>query len=180
MIMRKYVSIILTIISIVVIGCATTKVFVKNPERIQKIHKIAVLPFVCNKAEIGYNIAESLSANLVMSRFTVIERGQLKKLLIEQGLTLTGVIENNQLIIGKIKGVDAVIVGSATTKRGFAGMIYGGVIDYVSNCSARLVDVETGEVLLATNFTAESASTMSGVTTASEVGESLARKISMY
>ncbi len=179
--MRRFSLFIISfIVFIIFIGCATTKVFVKNPDRLQRINRIAVLPFVCNNAEIGYNIAESLSANLVMSRFTIIERGQLQNLLVEQDLSLTGVIENNQLIIGKIKGVDAVIVGSATTKRGFAGMLYGGVIEYVSNCSARLIDIETGEVLLATNFTAESASTMSGVTTAAEIGESLARKISIY
>ncbi len=179
--MRRFsLFIISCIVFIIFIGGATTKVFVKNPDRLQRINRIAVLPFVCNNAEIGYNIAESLSANLVMSRFTIIERGQLQNLLVEQDLSLTGVIENNQLIIGKIKGVDAVIVGSATTKRGFAGMLYGGVIEYVSNCSARLIDIETGEVLLATNFTAESASTMSGVTTAAEIGESLARKISIY
>src|SRR3990172_5395743 len=100
-----------------------------------------------------------------------------EKILSEQGLTLTGVLENQQSIIGKLKGVDAIIVGTASVSRGFAGLIYGGTIDYVSNCTARMIDVATGEIIVAATFTASTASTQRGVTTATEVGQLLAEKI---
>jgi hypothetical protein len=161
----------------VVTGCATTKGFVKNPERLKSIQKVAVLPFTSYNAEVGFAIAESLSANLVASRFIVVERIQLEKILAEQGLTLTGVLENQQSIIGKLKGVDAVIVGTATVSRGFAGMLFGGYIDYVSNCTARMIEVSTGEIIVAATFTATTASTQRGVTTAAEVGQLLSEKI---
>jgi len=163
--------------TLLVCGCTSTKSFVKNPTRLRQINRVAVLPFVCNKPEYGYNIAESLSANLLASRLRIIERSQLQRLLDEQNLTIDGIIMGTQSFVGKLNGVDALILGSATTSRGFAGLAYGGNIDYVSNCTARIVDVRTGEVLVAATFSSEGASTMSGVTTAAEVGEKLAKKL---
>ena len=97
-----------------------------------------------------------------------------------QGLTLSGVLEDYQTMVGKIKGIDAIILGSASTTSGFAGLMYGGFREYVSNCTARMIDVDTGEVLLAANFSSEGASTMSGVTTATEIGEDLAKKLAAF
>ena len=175
--MLKRISIYIALMGILfIVGCATTKGFVKNPERLKSIQKVAVFPFTSYSHEVGFTIAESLSANLVASRFIVIERIQLEKILSEQGLTLTGVLENQQSIIGKLKGVDAIIVGKASVSRGFAGLIYGGTIDYVSNCTARMIDVSTGEIIVAATFTASTASTQRGVTTATEVGQLLAEK----
>lgn len=175
--MLKYsISIVISFLIMVMSGCATTRGFVKNPERLKTIQKVTVLPFASYNPEAGVTVAESLSANLVASRFIVIERIQLEKILAEQGLTLTGVVENQQSIIGKIKGVDAVIVGTVSVSRGFAGLVYGGTIDYVSNCTARMIDVATGEVIVAATFTASTASTQRGVTTPAEVGQLLAEK----
>jgi curli biogenesis system outer membrane secretion channel CsgG len=154
--MKKY---LIFIIFMFILSCASTKVYVKNEHKLSKVKKIAVLPFLCNKQEIGLNIASSLSSNLVVSKYIVIERTQLNRILQEQGLTLTGVVEDYNVAIGKIKGIDALIVGNATVSQGWAGTAFGGYIDYVSNCNARLIDLETGEVLLATTFTSESAST---------------------
>lgn len=170
-------SVMIVFLMALVIGCATTRGFVKNPERLKSIQKVAVLPFAAYNAEVGVTIAESLSANLVASRFTVVERIQLEKILSEQGLTLTGVLENQQSIVGKVKGVDAVIVGTVSVSHGFAGLVYGGYIDYVSNCTARMIDVATGEVVVAATFSASTASTQRGVTTPTEVGQLLADKI---
>ena len=170
----------LILLPIFVVGCASTKGFVKNPERLKAIKKVAVLPFVCDSREVGYAISEALSARLLASQYTVIERAQFEKLLREQGLTLTGVLEDQGSIIGKIKGVDAIIVGSASTDRGWAGIQYGGYKDYVSTSTARMIDLVTGEVLVAATFSSSGASTMSGVATPSDVGEKLAEEISSH
>lgn len=165
---------------IFLINCASTNIYVKDQNRLNKIKKIAVLPFSCTKREIGYNIASSLASRLVASRFQIIERTQLKNILQEHGLSMSGVIEDYSIAIGKIKGIDAIIVGEVTMSTGWAGLAFGGNIEYISNCSIRMIDIVTGEVILGTNFTSETASTFSGVTTASEVGEKLAEKISQY
>jgi hypothetical protein len=178
--MKSSVLVAFLVCMISLAGCASTKSFVKNPERLKTINKVAVLPFVCNNREVGYAISEALSAQLLLSRFTVIERSQFEQLLREQGLTLTGVLEDQSSIIGRIKGVDAIIVGSATTDRGFAGLQYGGYKDYVASATARMIDVATGEVLLAATFSSSGASTMSGVTTPSDVGENLAKEFASH
>jgi len=176
--LKSAISIILS--TVLIYGCASTKGFVKNPQRLKAIKKVAVLPFVCNSREVGYSISEALSARLLASQYTVIERAQFERLLAEQGLTLSGVLEDQGSVIGKIRGVDAIIVGSATTDRGFAGLAYGGYKDYVSTSTARMIDLITGEVLVAATFSASGASTMSGVTTPSDVGEKLAEEISSH
>ena len=135
---------------------------------------------MCNNREVGDSISEALSAQLLTSRFNVIERAQFEKLLAEQGLTLSVVLEDQSSIIGKIKGVDAIIVGSATTDRGFAGLAYGGYKDYVASSTARMIDVIIGEVLVAATFSSSGASTMSGVTTPSDVGENLAKELASH
>jgi len=171
--MNKLIPLILFVF---IAGCSSTDVYTKNPDRIKEIQKIAVLPFTCNKPQIGVSIADSLSANLVVSRFEVIERNQLQKLLAEQGLSMTGVLENTQMIVGKIKNIDAIIVGSATTEVGFVGMFRGGYRRYVSNAVARMIDITNGEVLVAVTFTTEMADPGDGIATASKVGKKLAKK----
>ncbi len=175
--MKNVVAGCLVSFALILCGCTSTKSFVKNSSRLRQITRVAVLPFVCNKQEFGYNIAESLSANLLATRLTIVERSQLQLLLDEQNLTIDGIIRGDQSFVGKLHGVEALIMGSATVSRGFAGLVHGGNIDYVSNCTARIVDVSTGEVLIAAIFSSEGASTMSGVTTATEVGEKLAKKL---
>ncbi len=165
---------------LLIVSCTSTKKFVKNPERLKSVKKVAVLPFVCNNREVGYSISKALSAQLLASRFTVIERTQFEKLLTEQGFTLSGILEDQGSIIGKIKGVDAIVVGSATLDRGFAGLLYGGCKDYVATATARMIAVVSGEVLIAATFSSSGASTMSGVTTPSDVGERLAKKLSSH
>jgi len=160
------------------VGCATatTKKFVNNPQRLKSIQRIAVIPFTAQNADMGNAVAESLSANLLNSRFTIMERTQLDKLLAEQGLSLTGVLQDHQTIIGKIKGIDAIIVGSATISNGFAGLINGGNRDYISNCSARLIDIATGEILFAATYTSSRPRNQHGFVTPTDVGEILAQE----
>lgn len=76
------------VFALILCGCTSTKSFVKNPSRLRQINRVAVLPFVCNKQEFGYNIAESLSANLLATRLIILERSQLQLLLDEQNLTI--------------------------------------------------------------------------------------------
>ena len=175
--MRRASVSILAVLMLTLASCTSSKRFVKNPERLSEVQKIAVLPFDSQRPDIGQNIAESMSANLIMSRYTIIERSQLERLLEEQEMTVENIVQGDRSFVGRLSGVDALILGTTVVDRGFAGLVHGGNIDYVSNATARMVDVDTGEVLVAATFTSEGASTMSGVTTATEVGEKLAEKL---
>lgn len=155
-------------------GCMSTKGFVKDSVRLSAIKKIAVLPFASNDTGAGNTIADSLAAELVASRFVIVERSQIEKLLAERNLSIAGIVSGRENFAGKVTGVDAFILGSASTSKGFAGLAYGGMIDYVSTCSARMVDVITGEVLFAVNYKADSPNTWSGVSSLGKVAEKLA------
>jgi curli biogenesis system outer membrane secretion channel CsgG len=170
-------AIVVCLFCIAACATATTKNFVNNPQRLKSIQRIAVIPFSAKNADMGSAVADALSAKLLNSRFTVIERTQLDKILAEQGLSLTGVLQDQQPIIGNVKGIDAIIVGSATISNGFAGLINGGYRDFISNCSARLVDVATGEVLFAVTYASSRPRNQHGFFAPTDVGELLAKEL---
>ncbi len=103
---------------------------------------IAILPFVANNlggelAEV--NLLDKLTTVFVnLNRFKVIERAQLEKILEEQKLGLSGVLDASTAAqIGKGLGVDAVVCGSVVRAGNTA------TID------ARLVDTESAAIVTA-------------------------------
>jgi TolB-like protein len=103
---------------------------------------IAILPFVANNlggelAEV--NLLDKLTTVFVnLNRFKVIERAQLEKILEEQKLGLSGVIDvSTAAQIGKGIGVDAVVCGSVV-RAGTSATI-----------DARLVDTESAAIVTA-------------------------------
>jgi hypothetical protein len=53
----------------------------------------------------------------------------------------------------------------------------GGYVDYVSGANARVIDLRTGEVLMAVTFTSSAASTQKGVMTPTKAGYSIGNEI---
>jgi curli biogenesis system outer membrane secretion channel CsgG len=157
-------------------GCsaAPIKVVFDSPQQIKGINKIAVFPFVCNRSETGRIIAEALAANLNTSRFAVIEQGQLHALLKANRLTLKRVSENPQLVVGQLKGVDAIITGDASVRA------FGGYSEHVAETTTRMIDVATGKILLEVTFSSENVKSLKGTTPADQIGKALAQKFSSY
>ena len=158
-------------------GCsaAPIKVVFDSPQQIKGINKIAVFPFVCNRSETGRIIAEALAANLLnTSRFAVIEQGQLQTLLKKHRLTPERVSENHQLIVGQLKGVDAIITGNASVR------VFGGYTEHVAETTARMIDVSTGKILLEVTFSSENVKSLKSTTPADQIGKELAQKFSSY
>lgn len=162
----------------IVCGCSSTptKVVFESPEQIRNVKKVAVFPFACNRSETGKIIADALAANLNDSRFSVIEKGRLQTLLEDQSLTPNSVSEDHRPALGKLKGVDAIITGSASVRA------FRGYIDYVAETTARMIDMTTGDVLLEVHFTSEDISrfSMKGTIPAEQIGKELAKKFSSY
>ena len=103
---------------------------------------IAVLNFVNNSPNKNWNymesgVAEILSTNLSnYSEFNVVERENLEKVLKEQSLIMSGVVDlQTAAQIGKILGANIIILGSITQ------------LGKTIVVSAKLVDVETAQVL---------------------------------
>jgi tetratricopeptide (TPR) repeat protein len=104
-------------------------------------NSIAVLGFEGNG--ISKNEASSLSDRLRVELFNngnyrVVERDKLESILEEQGLQQSGLISDEYIVnVGNIIGVQKIVVGSINK----IGKLY--------SISARIVSVETGEVLVA-------------------------------
>jgi len=119
--------------------------FVKN--------KIAVLDFMLQgkgfeTEDLGEIVAEWLITTLVKDgRFEVVERRLLKKIIAEQQLSETGLLDQGTTAqLGKVLGVKVVISGSVMR------------IQDIIEVNARLIDVESGSILAAESVENEEAS----------------------
>lgn len=120
-----------------------------------------------DEMKVGDGISDMLVTSLVkMGRFSVIERQQLEKVMKEQSLGLSGMIDPSQAKeVGKLAGVDYLITGKVTlfeVKKDTmkAGKFLGGAnIDTTKGLcqlDVRIIDVQTGEIIVAEQGKGES------------------------
>jgi tetratricopeptide (TPR) repeat protein/curli biogenesis system outer membrane secretion channel CsgG len=167
-------------------GCATTiKVKLLKPAEVNlgARKKIAVLNFDfqgnINKLDYSmyYNtsfdsreITGSIIQSLVNNQhFAVVEREQLAKIMSEQSLSATGFVDKNAAIrMGKLFGVDALMVGSGeyyvtdTVSRSEESKAFTNMVVYYKEAvlkrrvnvaiTYRVIDTETGEILVSRNL----------------------------
>ncbi|RKZ22072.1 hypothetical protein DRQ18_03295 [bacterium] len=110
-----------------------------GPVQIGERLKIAVLPFETKgmESDLGEIVLDKMITTLVETeRFEVMERAQLEKILEEQKLGLSGILDPSTAArIGKGIGVDAIMTGSVA-KSGLGVSI-----------DARLIDTETASII---------------------------------
>lgn len=111
-----------------------------NPVYAQTI-RIAIMPFVNISEDKNYDwlsqgFSESLTSAFAQTgKLVVIERNQIKQLLKEQSFQKSGLVdEKNSIEIGKILGVDKLIVGSYQI---FSGNI---------SVNSRVVNIQTAQI----------------------------------
>lgn len=107
---------------------------------------VAIIPCITASEEdshIPNMIMEKLITNLVKKRrFKVIEREFLDKIMAEQSLGMTGIVDEQAAInAGKVIGAEAIIMGKHNEIEGFY------------HISTRLIDVETSETITANEIT---------------------------
>lgn len=109
---------------------------------------IAVLPFE-SKGEAqkqAMSVTDKLVTQLVnLRRFEVMERTALEKVLKEHTLQSSGVVDEKTAVkMGKVVGADAIILGEINIQANFAKV------------SARVIDTETSQTIVAKESQAES------------------------
>ncbi len=119
---------------------------------------IAVFPFEDANArteftKLGQSFTEMLITALIQSeKFNVMERVQLEKILKEQSLSQSGVIDAETAIeVGKLSGLEGVVVGSISQ------------LKTSLEADARLIQVETGKALAAASSSAHRVDDIRGV-----------------
>jgi hypothetical protein len=121
-------------------GCSSLDVAVSNKLDTQKkIEKVVVFPFQITGAKCGSEFSDAVSHQFVKcEKIDVVEREALDKLIEEDKLSMTGLIdERKAAAIGKKLGVDAIILG-----RGTAEEIKG--FNCIKSFSLKMISVETG------------------------------------
>ena len=111
---------------------------------------IAVMPFVNRggSVDLGEIVLDKLVTQLVsLHRFKVIERSQLEKVLKEHALGMSGAVdESTAAEVGRVLGVDALLMGTITV---YSGSNKVGI-------DGRLVNTKTAEVITAKEASANS------------------------
>ena len=115
-----------------------------DPSRVTQVGSrlaLAVLPFDSkgDAQKVTISITDKLVTQLVnLRRFRVMERAALEKVLKEQKLQNSGIVDEKTAVnVGKIAGADAIIIGDVNILGGFAKV------------SARVIDTETSETIVA-------------------------------
>ena len=162
---------ILIILSVLLYGI---NCFSQDMQNLKK--RIAVVNFE-DRAGYGNNIGQGVSDMLVTSlvesnKFMVIERSELDEILKEQGLGMTGAITPQSAAqVGKLLGIEIMVTGSVTEfgeKKSEVGGGLGSLGGFnigVSTKTARvavdirMINVNTGEIIMAKSAVGEDAST---------------------
>jgi curli biogenesis system outer membrane secretion channel CsgG len=108
------------------------------------------------RGKVGRAVSDMLITELVKDgTFKIIERSQLEKVLSEQKLSISGVVDPSDVAkLGKVLGVSAVIVGSVTQfgiDRQTIGLFGIGIKKSTAKVAinARMIDTTSGEIFLA-------------------------------
>ena len=121
----------------------------------QKRNTIAVLDFrsIAAPSEYGIGVAEILRTELsTLGGYIVLERGALNKVLEEQKLQLTSLVDSRTAAeVGALVGANFVVVGSVVK------------FGHTFTINARLVDVKTARVRIAQNVRGNSESELSAM-----------------
>lgn len=109
------------------------------------VGKVAVMPFKAETELIGSSVGDMFTTELLRaSRYDVLERSQISRVLSETELALAGVSAAKAIEAGNMLGADGVVIGtvdeySAVAARGHPYPVVG--------LSVRMIDCKTGEIL---------------------------------
>lgn len=115
-----------------------------DPGRVTQVGSrlsMAVLPFEFKGSaeDVGMTVSETIITQLVnLRRFKVLERSAMDKVLQEQDFIMSDLVTDETAVeLGKLAGADAIIVGSVSS------------LDNYVKVSARVIDIETAETVVA-------------------------------
>jgi curli biogenesis system outer membrane secretion channel CsgG len=167
--LKCLMTICFALLCLVTYGCVSTPKIAVNTKgaNLQKIKRISVVDFsdspIAEAAKSGQVIANAIVSELMMvPDFTVLERQKLRTVLSEQKLSLSGLVdENNATKLGKLIGVDAIVVGAVSQYNTSSIPIYLVILTldkdvYNVAASLRIIDVESGIIIFSGECSATS------------------------
>lgn len=147
--MKKFYLLFLGIFAYSMIGCSSIDVAVSPKVDVnKKMKKIIVFPFDVKGVRWGDEFSDAITHNFVKAgKMDVVEREALSKILKEQKLSMTGLIDEGSAVkVGKLLGADVIIIGRGTALRKHVkGKPQNNLIDTLA---LKAINVETGSVIL--------------------------------
>lgn len=155
-------------------SCKYADCRIVKPTQVKNMKRFAMFPLKSENDTLGTEISNNFEMYLAGKSdtgtdFEFVERTQLTKLLKEQNLTMSGVVDNPSLMAGKVKGVDAILIGTVrlktlhesgqTCSEQALGCLpfyhpksYSETSIFPTSVSVKLVDVQSGVVLAYLNY----------------------------
>ncbi len=147
--MDRFVSRLVWLVVLFIIGCSTIDVAINQRVDVtKKLNKIVVFPFTIKDAHWGDEFSDAITHHLFKTgRVDVVERQELEKILKEQKLSMTGVLDSDKTVqVGKLLGADVMVIGRGTAldtgNRSQEGK------NLIDTFMLKVVSVETGSLLI--------------------------------
>ena len=147
--MKKYLLRYAWLLVPVIFGCSTIDVAVSQRVDVtKKLNKIVVFPFEIKDAQWGDEFSDAITHHLFKTgRVDVVERQELEKIIREQKLSMTGILDSDKTVrVGKLLGADVIVVGRGTSldvgQKGHTGK------NLIDTFMLKVVSVETGSLLI--------------------------------
>lgn len=147
--MKKLYITVIILVSIMTIRCTSIDVAVSKKVTIKnKLNKIAVFPFDIKGAKWGDEFSDSITHHFFKTgKIDVVEREAIERILKEQKLSMTGLIDTGKAVkIGKMLGANVVIFGRGSSLR--KDRDDGKNNNLIDTFSLKAISVETGALLI--------------------------------
>lgn len=139
---------LLGLLALSVLGCSTIDVALSPKIDIKKkMNKIAVFAFDVKGANWGDEFSDCISHHFFKSRrVEVVEREAIERIIKEQNLTISGLVDDAGAVkIGKLLGADVIIIGRGSALR--VPSKSGEEPNLIDTFSIKGIGVENGDLL---------------------------------
>jgi len=146
--MKRHLTLFIALIWLAASACSTIDVaLTKKIDVSNKLKKVAVFPFDVKGAGWGDEFSDAISHCFFKTgRVEVVEREALERILKEQNLSMTGLIDDKSAVkIGKLLGADVILVGRGSSLRVFQKNRE--VPNLIDTFTLKALSVETGDIL---------------------------------
>jgi hypothetical protein len=139
------------------LACAEVNVSAR-PGLTLSTSRIVVVPFGCGVAGVGEVVADSITERLVEDGVRVIGWMQFAATGAQSGLQIIPGSSREELArVAEAASVDFILAGNVSASMGASGFLYGGIgggsaQTFINGASAQLIDVRTGEVVVAVSY----------------------------
>ncbi|TAL39396.1 MAG: curli assembly protein CsgG [Spirochaetes bacterium] len=147
--MKKAFVIVIALAAIAFIGCSSIDVTISRKTDVsKKMKKVAVLPFDVKGAAWGDEFADAITNQFFKTgKIEVAEREAIEKILKEQNLSMTGIVEDNEQAtrVGQLLGADVIIIGRGSALQ--HSMDGKSIQNLIDTFTLKALSVEKGELL---------------------------------